>query len=178
MSNAGVPIYPTLPRCDMLHDNESITAHWDLNGNCFQLRQMIQIMACDGFNEFAERHLPALRMEELLGHSLRRHRTQQHEVPLAHAGEGHHSCLCIVAGVIPRPQLLVEGLDDVMIFRESLAQSIAEDYFAIRKVAQDFEWAPFSWSWRFFDSCRTERNGKLFKMPGGSGHHFEGIASA
>jgi hypothetical protein len=40
-----------------------LTANWYLNGNCFQLRQVIQIMACDGFNEFAERHLSTLRMQ-------------------------------------------------------------------------------------------------------------------
>jgi hypothetical protein len=45
-------------------------------------------------------------------------------------------------------------------------------------MAQDFEWAPLSRSRRFFDARRTERNGKLFKMPGGSGHYFERIASA
>jgi hypothetical protein len=40
----------------------ALTAHRHLNGNRFQLRQVIQIMACDGFNEYAERHFPALRM--------------------------------------------------------------------------------------------------------------------
>ncbi len=44
-----------------------LTAHWYLNGNRFQLRQMIQIMACDGFNELAEGHLSPLRMQYLLG---------------------------------------------------------------------------------------------------------------
>jgi hypothetical protein len=45
-------------------------------------------------------------------------------------------------------------------------------------MTQDFKGAPFSWSGRFFDARRTKRHGKLFKMPGGSGHHFERIASA
>jgi hypothetical protein len=40
-----------------------LTANWYLNGNRFQLRQVIQIMACDGFNELAEGHLSTLRMQ-------------------------------------------------------------------------------------------------------------------
>ena len=40
-----------------------LTGNWYLDGNRFQLRQVIQIMACDGFNELAERHLSTLRMQ-------------------------------------------------------------------------------------------------------------------
>jgi hypothetical protein len=66
----------------------------------------------------------------------------------------------------------------MMLFRQSLAYAVGEDQLAIRKMAQDLKRAPLSWSRRFLDARRTERNGKLFKMPGGGGHHFERVATA
>lgn len=154
-----------------------LAAHRDLNGNGFQLRQMIQIVAGNGFNEFAESHFPTLRMLEALGHRSRRNRAQQHQIPLTHTREGHHRGLRIVARVVACPPFLVEGLDGVMTFRQSLTEPIAEYYFAIREMAQDFKRAPFSRSRGFFNARWTERDGKLFKMPGGSGYYFERIAS-
>jgi hypothetical protein len=98
-----------------------LTVYRHLHGDRFQLRQMIQIVTCHGFNERAEVHLSALGMVNGLCHRLSRYRAQQHKVPLAYAGKGHHRCLWIVAGIICGPDLLIKGLDDVMVLSERLA---------------------------------------------------------
>src|ERR1700733_4218454 len=115
-------------------------------------------MARDGLNELTESHFPPLRMQKWLLHHFRGNRPQQRQVPTAYTREGHQGSLRIVARIVARPDLLVEGLDDMMLLRQSLAYTIAEDQFAIRQMAQDFVGAPLSRGRGFLDAHRAESN--------------------
>jgi hypothetical protein len=139
---------------------------------------MSQIVTCHRFDEGSKGHLSTLRMQHGLRHHLWRYRAEQHQIPLAYAGKGHHGRLWIVAGIVGRPDLLVERLDDVMVLRQRLAKTESENQLAIRQVAQNFVRAPFSGSRRFFYPRRAESYGKLFEMPGSGGHYFERVATA
>ena len=145
-----------IPSRFQFYGRQGLTAYGHLHSDRFQLRQVIQIVTCHGFNERAEVHLSALGMEDGLGHRLRWYRAQQHQVPLAYAGEGHHRGLGIVAGIICSPDLLIKGLDDVMVLGERLAQTVAENQFAVCQVAQYFVRTPLSRSGRFFYPRWTE----------------------
>jgi hypothetical protein len=141
-------VYKSRPRCQTqpASNREPFTlpAHRHLYGNGFQLRQMIQVVTRHGFDEGPEGHLPTLRMQHRLGHQLRRYRAQEHQIPLADAGKRHHGRLWIITGIVGRPKLLIERLDDVMVLRQRLAKAESENDLAICQVAQNFVRAPFS----------------------------------
>jgi hypothetical protein len=66
------------------------------------------------------------------------------QVPAADGGEGDDGVGRGDGGVVGGPLVLVEGLDDVMIFGEGLAEAEGEDGFAVGEVTEDVAWGPFA----------------------------------
>ena len=123
-----------------------LPAHGYLYGNGFELRQMIQIVTRHRFDKGSKGHFSTLWMQHRRRHRLRRYRAQQHQIPLADAGKRHHGRLWIITGIVGRPKLLIERLDDMMVLRQRLAKAESKNDLAICQVTQNFMRAPFSGS--------------------------------
>lgn len=85
---------------------------------------------------------------------------EEFQVPVAGSGEERERRGEVVGGVTPGPVLLVEGLNDGVLFAEGLAETEAEDELAVGEVGDDLADAPFTEGGLCVGLGRGERLGK------------------
>ncbi len=109
-----------------------------------QLREVIQVVAGHGFDHGLEGHCAPLGMSHGSARGGGQRGLNQPQVPLAQRAEGFKRLGRGNTGIMHRPLVLIEGLDDRVIFSERLAQAEGEDDLAIGQVTEDFGGAPFA----------------------------------
>ncbi len=82
----------------------------------------------------------------------------------------------VVSGVVCGPDVLIEGLDDVVRFGERLPEAIGEDNLTIGEVAKNFAHRPLPRG-RGFTGV-AHRIEKLTESRGGGGDYWLGVAGA
>src|ERR1700756_349343 len=139
---------------------------------------MIDVVAAHGLDNGPEAHGAALRVNHGFRMGLKRERAYEREVPVAHRVEGGERVPSTIPVVMSRPFLLVEGLNGVMVFTESLPQTEAEDQLAVGEVADDLTGTPLPWSRRLIGALSAEflKNGLDFSSS--CRKHFQRVLTA
>jgi hypothetical protein len=102
---------------------------------------------------------------------------EEFQIPVARGGE---ECECggeVVGGVALGPHLLVEGLDDGVLFAEGLAEAEAEDEFAVGEVGDDLADAPLAGGGRRVGLGGGEGLGDSAEMVSGRGDDGNGVST-
>lgn len=120
----------------------------DLRCQILDLLQMIDIVTRNGFHEGPERHSSSFRMGRRMMAIIGGHRGQEFKVPVPRCREHVKSGFQIVRRVALCPSVLVEGLDEMMVLCQCLAQTNREDDLAVRQMSENLPDAPFA-------GCRT-----------------------
>ena len=150
--------------------------HWRLRclveagcGEFFKLRQMVAVVAGHGFEDGGEGHCAAFGMGDGLTGGVGWCVLKEREVPGAQSGEGGERLLRGDVGVGRGPAVLVEGLQDVVVFGEGLAQAKGEGDFAVGEMTEDLCRRPFAGSRSAVDALRAYGIGEGLKRGGGCG---------
>ena len=115
-------------------------------------------------------------MREAFGEGFWFQAANQCDVPAADGREHRERGGRVICSVDFRPLVLIEGLDDVMVLGERLAQTVREDDFAIRQMADDFAYAPLSRRGPLIGAFRAERANGGSELARGCGDHLLRIA--
>ena len=96
-----------------------------------QLGQVVQVVSCHGFDDGLKGHWAALGMgDRPVGRGGKRGGNQQ-QIPPAECGKSRQSLLSADGGIGRSPLFLVEWLNGWRILGQRLAQTEAEDQFAV-----------------------------------------------
>lgn len=145
-------------------------------GDGFELLEVVEVVAGYGFDHGLEGHFAAFGMGERFREHLGGCGADQREIPIADGGEDGEGRASFERRIIFRPLVLVEGLDDVMVFREGLAQAKPKDHFAIGEVAEDLAGGPFSWGEGLFRAFGAQFIEEAVEAPSRSCDYFLWIA--
>src|SRR5213080_1408725 len=118
---------------------------------------MIDVMPGVDLDQSPQRLLPALGVQACFRKLLRCQRTNQRQVPVAQRGERRERLLSTVCLVGLGPQILVEGLNCVVIKSKRLTIAETERQLTIRQMDHDLSWTPLARSDRLVDSRFAER---------------------
>ena len=110
----------------------------------FELGEVVEVVAGHGFDDGLEGHGAALGMRDGLAGCLRQSVLNEEQVPVAQGGERGEGLRCRDSRIGGGPFFLIEGLDDVIVLGQRLAQAEAEGQFAIGQVRGDLGRAPFA----------------------------------
>src|ERR1700733_12552349 len=122
----------------------------------FDLLDVVPVVSRHGFHDGLKRHGAALGMRHWSGQIGRFHGLDQRYVPGAHSRQRRQRQLGIARRITFRPQILIEGLDDVMILSQSLLEAEAEHNFGVGQMGNDIASAPLTGSGRSFQAPRTD----------------------
>ena len=114
----------------------------------------------------------------MLGERFGRRAANERDVPFAHRREHVERHAHVEPAVRARPFLLIERLDDVMVFGERLPQPIREHDLAVGEVADDLARVPFARRAPPFHAGRSERRRHLVEPPRRFLDHFERMTLA
>ena len=101
----------------------------------------------------------------------RRERADQGKVPIAQCNEGGERLLGVINCISLRPQVLIEGLDGVIVERKRLPISEAKRKVAIRQMSDDLARAPLSGRDRLVDA-RLANLARKFCQPRSSARKY------
>jgi hypothetical protein len=118
-------------------------------GEPAQLAEVIEVVAGHGFDNGLEGHGAAFGMGNDAAGGGWQSCVNEREVPVAEGGECRERLGGGDAGVCGGPLVLIEGLDDVVVFGQGLAETEAEDELAVGEMAEDFSGGPFAGGWGF-----------------------------
>jgi len=113
-------------------------------GELLKLGDVVEVVAGHGFDDGGEGHGAAFWVGYGLCGRGWRGVADEDEVPFAHGGEGGERLLRGDARIVGGPFFLIEGLEDVVLLGEGLAETEAEGYFAVGEMAEDFGGGPFA----------------------------------
>ena len=105
---------------------------------------MIEVVATHGFDNRLEGHFAALGVGKFFCEHLGSGGADQRKIPIANGRENGEGRASFERCIIFRPLVLIERLDDVIFFREGLAQAKSKNQFAIGEMAEDLAGGPFS----------------------------------
>ena len=134
-------------------------------------------MAGHGFHDGGEGHGTALGVGDGLGRVRGQGGFDEEQVPAPDGGEGDDGVRRGDGGVGGGPLVLVEGLDDVMIFGEGLAEAKGEDGFAVGEVTEDVARGPFAWGGGLGKAGCADGVGEIVEAVVGFFEDGEGILS-
>lgn len=134
---------------------------------------MVEVVAGHGFNDGLKGHGAALGVDGWLVGCGWRGVADEDEVPLSERGECSEGLLRRDGGIDSSPAVLIEGLDGVVVFSESLAETEAEGYFAVGEVAEDFGRGPLAGSGGDADAGGTDGVDEGFENSGRGGEYLE-----
>src|SRR6266496_4132148 len=106
---------------------------------------------------------------------LRRQRTNQRQVPVAQRGKSSERLFGTVRRVSLRPQVLIEGLNRVVVECKRLTIAETECQLTIRQMDNDLPGAPLAESNRLVDTRFAKRFRKFCEPRGRSGKHAHRI---
>jgi len=115
---------------------------------------VVKVVAGHGFYDGPEGHGSALGVGGGVATVVLGDGEEEAEVPVAGGLEECKGGVEVVGGVALGPALLIEGLDDGVVFGEGLAETEAEDQFAVGQVSEDFADTPFAKRGRSIDLRR------------------------
>jgi len=144
-------------------------------GELFKLRQVIPVVAGHGFEDDRESHGAALGMGDRLAGRIGRDVANEGQIPGAQNGEGGEGLLSRDVGVGSGPAVLIEGLEDVMIFSEGLAEAKGEGDFAVGEMAEDLSSGPFAGRRSAIDALRANGMYEGFERRGSCGEDLRNL---
>jgi hypothetical protein len=146
-----------------------------LGGDAFELGNVVEVVSSHRFDDGGKGHGAALGVGDSFASVFGQGGIDQEQVPAAQDGESGESLVCVDGGIGCGPFVLVERLDDVVVFGEGLAKAEGEDGLAVGKVAKDVARAPFAGRRRSGDFGGANFLGESFEARGCGGEHGEGI---
>jgi hypothetical protein len=122
---------------------------------------VVNVVASHGFDDGPEGHGSAFGVGGGMVAVLFGDGGEETQVPVAGGLVEGQGGVEVVGGVAIGPALLIEGLDDGVLFAEGLSEAEAKNSLAVREVSYDFADAPFVGCGGTIDLCRCEggRNG-------------------
>lgn len=135
-------------------------------GEAFELLQVVDVVACHGFYDGPEGHGSALGVggwAVMVGFG---DGGEEAEIPVAGRLKERKGCDYIAGGVALSPTLLIEGLNDGVVFSERLAQTEREDKLAVGEVGEDLADTPFTGGRRVVELVVGQVGGELMEMIG------------
>ena len=128
------------------------------------LPKVVEIVTGHRFDDYPQGHVAAFGMIQRLVKILSAEPRDQRQIPLANRGESGQRHAGIVMRIGNGEPILIERLNDVVVFSQSLPQPERKHNLAIREVTEYVANAPFAWSRRNREFFRTPRPEKIFKL--------------
>jgi hypothetical protein len=148
-------------------------------GDAFDLLKVVDVVAGHGFDDGPEGHGATLGVGGTAAAVVVRDGGQEEEIPVAGCLEESHCGLELVGAVACGPDVLVEGLDDVVGLAEGggqgLTEAEGEDDFAVGEVGGDLADAPFTRGGVSVDLGGGEVCGEGSEAVGGTAEDGNGV---
>jgi hypothetical protein len=136
---------------------------------------VVEVVTTHGFDDGGEGHGATLGMGDGLVGVGGQGGLDEDQVPAAEHGERGERFVGIDGGIAGGPLVLVEGLDDVVVLSEGLAQAEGEDGFAVGEMAENVAGTPFTGRTRGGDFGGANGLGEGFEARGRGGQDGEGV---
>ena len=146
-------------------------------GDFFELGDVVEVVARHGFYDGGEGHGAALGVGDWLVGVGRERGFDEYQIPAADGGEGDDGVRGGDGGIGCGPLVLVEGLDDVVVFCEGLAEAEGEDGFAVGEVAEDVAGRPLAGRGRSGEAVGSDGVDEVVEAVVGFFEDCEGVLS-
>lgn len=143
-----------------------------------ELLEVVEVVAGHGFDDGPEGHGSSFGMGGEAAPVVFSDGGEEAKIPGAGCLEEGQGRGCIVGCVALGPVVLIEGLDDRVVFGERLTEAEGEDEFAVGEVGEDLSDAPFAGGGRLVELRAGEWGGEFAQIFDCGGEDRDGVLAA